>query len=94
MINIIVDEMGLSFNRLEKEIYDYGCQVAREILKNILEEIDNRLAEERDKSEYRHKGTRDTTIKTIMGEVNFPEQFMKVKMMKAERHSYICWMKF
>ena len=71
MINIIVDEMGLSFNRLEKEIYDYGCQVAREILKNILEEIDNRLAEERDKSEYRHKGTRDTTIKTIMGEVEF-----------------------
>jgi len=71
MINIIVDEMGLSFNRLEKEIYDYGCQVAREILKNILEEIDNRLAEERDKSEYRHKGTRDTTIKTLMGEVEF-----------------------
>ncbi len=69
MINNILDEMGLSFNRLEKEIYDYGCQVAREILKNALKDIDKRLAEERDKSEYRHKGTRDTSIKTLMGYV-------------------------
>ncbi|MDD3439651.1 MAG: hypothetical protein PHI04_09600 [Clostridiaceae bacterium] len=50
MIDIILDEVELSFNRLEKEIYAYGCQVAREVLKNILEAMDNRLAEERDKS--------------------------------------------
>lgn len=71
MIDIIVDEMGLSFNRLEKEIYDYGCQIAREILKSVLEAMDKRLAEERDKSKYRHRGGRDTSIKTLMGEVEF-----------------------
>ena len=71
MINTILDEMDLSFNRLEKEIYDYGCRVAREVLKNILEAMDERLAEERDKSKYRHRGGRDTSIKTLMGEVEF-----------------------
>jgi hypothetical protein len=50
MIDIIVDENGLLFNRLEKEIYAFGCQIAREMLKNILEALDKKLAEERDKS--------------------------------------------
>ena len=71
MINIILDEMELSFNRLEKEIYDYGCQIAREMLKNVIETLDEKLANERDKSKYRHKGTRETTVKTLMGEVEF-----------------------
>jgi len=71
MINTILNEMDLSFNRLEKEIYAYGCQVAREVLKNILEALDKKIAEERDKSIYRHKGTRDTSVKTLMGEVEF-----------------------
>ncbi|MGI6584661.1 MAG: ISLre2 family transposase [Lutisporaceae bacterium] len=71
MIDIIVNEKDLSFNRLEKEIYAYGCQIAREILKSVLEAMDKRLAEERDKSKYRHRGGRDTSIKTLMGEVEF-----------------------
>ena len=41
MIDIIVDEKDLSFNRLEKEIYAFGCKVACEMLKNILEALDN-----------------------------------------------------
>lgn len=63
--------MDLSFNRLEKEIYAFGCQVAREMLKNILEALDKKLEEERDRSKYRHKGTRQTSVKTLMGEVEF-----------------------
>jgi len=71
MIDIIVNEMELSFNRLEKEIYAAGCRIACETLKNILEELDKKVANERDKSKYRHKGTRQTTVKTLMGEVAF-----------------------
>ena len=71
MLDIILDEKDLSFNRLEKEIYAYGCQVACEVLKNVLETMDKKLTEERDKSKYRHKGTRKTTVKTLMGEVAF-----------------------
>ena len=52
MIDIILDEVELSFNRLEKEIYSFGCQIAREMLKNVLETMDKKLAEERDKSKY------------------------------------------
>ena len=71
MIDIIVDEKDLSFNRLEKEIYAFGCKVACEMLKNILEALDKKIAEERDKSIYRHRGGRNTSIKTLMGEVEF-----------------------
>lgn len=71
MIDIIVNETELSFNRLEKEIYAAGCKIACETLKKVLEELDKKLANERDKSKYRHKGTRHTTVKTLMGEVDF-----------------------
>lgn len=71
MSDIIVNEKELSFNRLEKEIYAYGCQVAREMLKSVLETLDKKLAQERDKTVYRHKGTRQTSVKTLMGEVEF-----------------------
>ncbi len=71
MIEIIVDEKNLTFNRLEKEIYAFGCQIAREMLKNILEALDKKLEKERDRSKYRHKGTRQTSVKTLMGEVEF-----------------------
>lgn len=71
MIDIIVDEKNLTFNRLEKEIYAFGCQIAREMLKNILEALDKKLEKERDRSKYRHKGTRQTSVKTLMGEVEF-----------------------
>lgn len=67
MIDIIVEEKDLTFNRLEKEIYAFGCQIACEILKNILETMDKKLAKERDKSIYRHKGTRQITVKTLVG---------------------------
>lgn len=71
MIDIIVDERELSFNRLEKEIYAFGCQIARKMLKNVLEALDKKLAKERDKSIYRHKGTRETSVKTLIWEVEF-----------------------
>jgi len=71
MTNIIVNEKEISFNRLEKEIYTAACKMACSVLSNILEVMDKKLAQERDKSKYRHKGQRKTTIKTLMGEVTF-----------------------
>ena len=71
MINIIVNENELSFNSLEKEIYKAACEMACKALSQILEELDKKLSDERDKSKYRHKGKRRTTIKTLMGETTF-----------------------
>lgn len=41
------------------------------MLKNVLEALDKKLAKERDKSIYRHKATRETSVKTLIWEVEF-----------------------
>lgn len=69
--DIIVNETELSFNRLEKEIYKAACKMACDALAYTLEELDKKIANERDKTKYRHKGKRRTTIKTLMGETTF-----------------------
>ena len=71
MIDTIVNEKEISFNRLEKEIYKIACEKACEALATILEGLDEQIAKSRDKSQYRHKGKRETTLKTLMGEVTF-----------------------
>lgn len=71
MINSIVKEKEISFNRLEKEIYKAACKMACDFLSSILETIDNEISQKRDKKEYRNKGKRKTTLKTLMGEVTF-----------------------
>jgi hypothetical protein len=62
---------GMDIHTLEQEIYGYCCAIGREMLKNILTEIDNKLMHERDRRAYRHKGKRGTTLKTMMGEVEY-----------------------
>ena len=47
------------------------CKCGREIISEILESYDEELREGRDKKEYRSKGKRRRTIKTVMGEVEF-----------------------
>lgn len=71
MLNMILTENGISFNRLEKEIFEAACEMGCKLLANILEQIDKRISEEREKTKYRHKGRRKTTLKTLMGEVRF-----------------------
>lgn len=61
----------IKFNELERRIYIAVCKLGCNILKEILENIDKELMENRDKKEYRHKGYRINTIKTIMGEVEY-----------------------
>lgn len=77
MIDTIVNENEISFNRLEKEIYKAACEMACRFLGNILEDLDEKIVKERDKSQYRHKGKRKTTLKTLMGEVEFSRTVYK-----------------
>lgn len=71
MMNIIVTEELISFKELEKKIFNYVCELAREITQIMLESYDRELAKERDKKVYRDKGSRVTTIKTVYGEVSY-----------------------
>lgn len=66
-----VAEMGVEFNRLERDIFNSCCAAGREALKKQLELWDKQLMLERDHSIYRHKGKRKTVIKTVMGEVEY-----------------------
>jgi hypothetical protein len=68
---MIVLKNGVEFNQLEREIYEYGCKVAREALSDLLTSMDDYLARERNKEKYRDKGKRSSTIKTLMGEVEY-----------------------
>lgn len=71
MMCTIVNEEQISFKELEKRIFSYVCGLAREITVQLLEGCDKELAENRDKKQYRNKGKRQTSIKTVYGEVEY-----------------------
>lgn len=71
MLDIILAENGLDFNSLEQNFFKAGCELACEAFGAMLEGLDRMLAKGRDKKRYRHKGVRQTTVKTLMGEVGF-----------------------
>ena len=66
-----VAEKRVEFKSLEEKVFKYVCECGREIIKDILESYDEELRKNRNKKEYRNKGKRKRTIKTVMGEVEF-----------------------
>ena len=76
---MIIAENIVDFNSLEKEIYKKCCEAGREMIKSMLERLDDKLMQERDRTVYRHKGKRKTTLKTIMGEVEYERAIYAVK---------------
>ena len=67
----IVEENLVTFKELEKKIFAYVCETAVEMTQIILEDYDKELHAERERSRYRDKGTRTTTIKTVYGDVTY-----------------------
>ncbi len=84
MVNIL-HEKEINFKSLERNIFKYGCEVACELLKEMLQEIDRWLMKTRDKSVLRHKGHRKTCIKTLMGEVEYSRAVYEVMDGSTER---------
>lgn len=76
----IVEEKQISFKSLEQKVFAYICELGREITRIMLESYDAKLAEERDKSLYRDKGKRSTTIKTVYGEVVYARRVYHTKL--------------
>ena len=89
MMNMILHENELDFNSLEKKIYEYGCSVARQVMKECLQQIDAKLAKTRDKAIFRHKGHRKTCIKTLMGEVEFSRAVYEAKDDGNKKYIYL-----
>ena len=71
MMETMIKQDGISFKELEQEIFRKICEAGRQITVKILEEYDQYLMKSRDRKTYRNKGKRQTTIKTVYGEVTY-----------------------
>ena len=71
MMKTIVEENRVTFKDLEKNIFRYVCELAVEMTKAVLEDYDRELHTGRDREEYRDKGKRSTTVKTVYGDVAY-----------------------
>lgn len=78
MMNTIIKENSITFKELEKNIFQKICQIGRDITKEVLESYDRSLRDSRDTKIYRNKGLRQTTIKTVYGEVTYCRNVYKV----------------
>ena len=75
----IVEESRKTFKELGQKIFAYVCELAVEMTRIILEDYDRELHAGRDRSRYRDKGTRTTTIKTIYGDVTYVRHVYQTK---------------
>ncbi len=76
---------NIKFNEIEKKVYKLVCNLGCEIIKRILEGQDKQIMNNRNKTEYRHKGYKKDTIKTIMGEV----EYKKVLYKKGKKYIFL-----
>lgn len=86
MMNLMIKENGVTFKELEKNIYAWVCQIGREFTKEFLERYDRMLMEDRDRKKYRNKGARQTTVKTVYGEVTYQRAVYEVREEDGTRH--------
>ena len=86
MMNSMIKENGVTFKELEQNIYAWICQIGREFTKEFLERYDRILMEDRDKKKYRNKGARQTTVKTVYGEVTYQRTVYEVTEEDGTRH--------
>ena len=66
-----ISEEIMSFKELEQKVQEKMHKQGCNMLKEFLERYDRALMESRDKCMYRHKGSHPTTIKTVMGEMEY-----------------------
>ena len=79
MMKSIVEENLVSFKVLEQKVFSYVCELGRMITQIILENYDDELAKERDTKSYRDKGKRETSIKTVYGEVTYSRRVYRTE---------------
>lgn len=78
MFEEIITSKEIKFNDLEKKVYKFVCFLGCLIIKIILEKQDKKIMQSRDKKKYRHKGLRETSVNTIMGEVKYKRAIYEI----------------
>lgn len=85
MMNTIVEEKLISFKELEQKVFKYVCELGCEITRVILESYDKDLAASRDTKQYRDKGSRKTSIKTVYGDVEYRRKVYRTSLEDGEK---------
>ncbi|NFE61286.1 ISLre2 family transposase, partial [Clostridium botulinum] len=80
MYELSLNDNGMTFKDLEKRIYKYACDEACNVLKDILEDLDKKLMNQRDTKIYRNKGRKQTCLRTIMGNVEYSRRIYEFKL--------------
>lgn len=85
MMSSIVEEKFISFKELEQKVFKYICELGCEITRIMLESYDKELATTRDTKQYRDKGCRKTSIKTVYGDVEYCRRVYQTNLEDGER---------
>lgn len=86
MMESMIIENGVTFKELEKNIFSWVCQMGRQFTADFLERYDQMLMKNRDKNKYHHKGSRQTTIKAVYGEITYCRNIYEVREEDGSRH--------
>jgi len=84
-MNSIVEEKLISFKELEQKIFKFVCELGCEMTRIILESYDKELAITRNTKQYRDKGNRKTSIKTVYGDVEYSRRVYRTNLENGEK---------
>lgn len=86
MFNISLPLNDIDFKTLEKEIYQRVLGYGRELIKSILEELDVMIMESRDKTKFRNICIKKTSIKTVMGTIEYSRRIYRYYDEDGNKH--------
>ena len=89
MFDKIITSDEVKFNDLEKKIFKFVCFLGCLIIKLMLESYDRKLMDARDKKKYRHKGLRETSVNTVMGEIKYKRVMYEVQEEGIKKTIYL-----
>lgn len=85
MMELILKETGVVFKTIEKNMFEKHCRNAIQETQEYLEALDIQLMESRDKNLFRHKGSKETTVKTVYGDVPYSRRVYETVDENGER---------
>ena len=85
-MNTMIEEKQVTFKEIEQKIFKFVCALGCELTTEILESYDEKLHDSRDKSEFRDKGVRSTSIKTIYGDVPYSRHVYQTRDEHGANH--------
>ena len=89
MFEQIIASNEIKFNELEKKIFKFVCFFGCLIIKLLLESYDKKLMNSRNKKKYRHKGLRETSVNTVMGDVRYKRAMYEINEEGVRKTVYL-----